>query len=436
MSETLTTLDGLLKDKYRPKIVDLLNNDNPLIKRFEKDTEQYGADGRKIVYPAHLERNQGAGYIGEGDNLPSPGSMGWAQWNMNYFYGYGRLQLTEQTIKASKSNQGAFVRAMASAMDDCVKSLTRIRNINLFGFGVGILARVNGAHADSATTISLKHRGGIAGHADVAAVGGATLIPKNAYIAFVRNATPSSATDSNIIAVGKVSSVGATYATVVLSAAVGAALNDNDMVVLAPAGADIATKSSVNKVPMGLLGMVDDGTNVTTYHGISRSTYDQLKSSVITVNGDFDLDLLQRLHDAADEKAGGLFSHHIAHHSVKREYLKQMVAFRRYNDEAAMKSDGGFKQSGKTLTYAELPFESHRACPYSTIFGVDFKSAVRFVECEGEWSEENGAILKYVNGYDKWEAFFRVFEEFHIDRPDQCGRIDNIKATVDVLPVE
>jgi len=57
-------------------------------------------------------------------------------------------------------------------------------------------------------------------------------------------------------------------------------------------------------------------------------------------------------------------------------------------------------------------------------------SVVRYVHVKGEWADEDGAILRNVANYDKWEAFYRIFDELHTDRPNECFRLDGITATV------
>lgn len=432
MGLDLTAFDAVLKDDYRPVIISLLNKKTRLLDLFTKNTDVDQSDGRQKVYPIHTGRNEGVGSVSEGNNVPTAGNEETGQVKVPYKYTYGRIQLTAQTIKASKTSKGAFKSAMKLEMNNMVTNLAKLRNRQLWGHGVGILARVDGQQT-TATTVNLKSPLGYTG-----TVNGCRFLRKNMWIAFITTGTLTSKTDSDIQCVKKVSSISSDGKTVTLTAATGVTLEDGDFVVLAPAGGDTTVQSSVNKEPMGLTGIVDDGTYLGTLHNIARATYDQYNSSVISLNGSFSIDALQRGYDLADEKAGGEISHLLAHHSVRREYLKQLQLIKRYTNEMAMKPDGGFKGGGIStdIEFSEKPMIAERMAPYGTIFGIDKSDCVRFVNCEGEWADDDGSVLGRVLNVDSYEGRFRIFENYHNDRPDKCFRIDGVTATVDVTPVE
>lgn len=433
MGLDLSAYDSMLKDDYGPKVVSLINKRVKLLDMFTKNGDtSLAADGRQVLYPIHTSRNTGAGAVGENKTLPVAGNQGTSQVKIPYRYNYGRIQLTTQTIKASKTNKGAFKKAMEFEMKGMVNDLARQRNRQLWGFGVGILCRVN-AGQGSGTTINVKDPYGVTG-----TVGAARLIQLGDNIVFVRNATPTSATDSDIVgSTGSrtVSSIASDFSSVTFDAATGATLNDNDMFVLSPGDSD--TQSSVNKETMGLLGIVDDGTYVGTLFNITRSSTLQYKSTVLTLNGDLSFDVLQRLEDLCDEKGGPINQWH-SHHSVRREYIKLLIVAKRFVGDQNMNPDAGIAGAALTdkLTFNEKPWKADRMAPYGTIFGIDSSNAVRYVNCEGEWADDDGTILLRIVDKDVYEGRFRVFDNFHIERPDTCGRIDGVNATVDVTAAE
>lgn len=431
----LSAFDPVLKDFYGPALVSLINKDVKLLKLFTKDGDvSMAADGRQVVYPVHVSRNTGAGAIGENKTLPAAGNQGYALLKASYRYNYGRLQLTAQTIKASKTNKGAFKQAMTAEMEGIKDDVARQRNRQLFGFGTGILCRVSGNQA-SGTTITVKDPYGVAG-----TVNPARLIQVGDYIAFVRNATPANATDSDIVGssnIVTVSSISSDGTQITFSSATGATLNDNDMLILSPA--NTSGESSVNKEPMGLLGIVDDGTYLTTLHNISRTTYPQFKSFVLALNGDLTFDALQRGDDAADEKGGGGVTHLVSHHSVRRVYINQTIVNKRFVGDQNMKPDAGWAGAALKMddvTFNEHPWLSERMCPYGTIFGISAPTNKRFVNCEGEWADDSGSSILFSTTKDIYEARFRIFDQFHNDRPDRCFRIDGVNASVDAVLAE
>lgn len=432
--QNLTNFAQMLQEDYRPKVISVINNKTLLLNDiFSKLGDgEVDAEGKYLTYPVRYNHNQGVGSIGESKNLPTPGNTDTATVQINYRYTYGRFQLSAQTIKASKTKKASFRRAMTDSMKDLTESINRLRNRQLFGFGVGILARVSGSHTTGVTTITLKNSYGVSTNGTT---GGNRLIMPGSYVAFVRNATPTSATDSDIIDVGLVSSRSADGTQIVLSGATAADLNDNDMVILAPAGGDLETESSVNREPMGLLGIFDDGTYVSTLHGVSRTTVTKYNTGVVNVNGPLALRHLRIASDLADERGGGAITHRIAHHSVVAEYEALLLASKRYVNSAALTPDGGIKGAGieVDLEFDEKPFKKERLCPYGTIFGVDKSECLRAVNCEGEWSDETGEIFNRVANKDDFYAVWRIYDNFHNDRPDKGFVMRGIQSTPTVV---
>ena len=428
----LTAYDSMFKDFYGPKVISLINKKTKLQESFTKNGDSDMSDGRQVMYPIHTARNVGAGAVGENKILPVAGNQVTATVKIGYKYNYGRIQLTMQTIKASKTNKGAFKKSLEFEMKGLINDLARQRNRQLWGFGVGILARVNGEQTTSAT-INIKDPYGVDG-----TVGAGRLLQVDDVVVFVRSATPTTATDSDIVGsttTSVVSSVDLTAGTVTFDAVTGATLNDDDMIILAP-GATTG-ESSLNREVMGLLGIVDDGTYVGTLFNIVRSTTTQYKSTVIAHNSDLTFRVLQRAEDAADEK-GGAINQWWSHHSVRAEYIAALVVGKRFVGDQNMKPDAGIAGAGltKDVAFNEHPWKVDRMCPYGMIFGLDTSNNVRYVNQEGQWAEDDGSVLGRVLNKDVYEGRYRIFDNFHNERPDSCVRIDGVNATVDVIAAE
>lgn len=443
MALDLSAFNAALKDDYGPAIIKLLNNKTKTLDRFKKNNDAgLRVGGRAVVYPLHLGRNPAVGAVGENKTLPAAQNQVTASVTIPYKYNYGRIQLSTQTIKQSMTNQAAFIKAMELEMKNIVLDLARDRNRQLYGYGVGTLCLVSGSNA-AGLTINIKAPGGVAYPGGVSTGAGRLLLP-NQWVAFVRSATPTSATDSDIVAtatVRQVSSVSADGTQVTFTATTGATLNDGDLIVNAPAG--VTTECAINRECMGLLGLVDDGTYLTTLFGVSRTTYPQYKSTVIGVNGSLTLDVIQRGIDLQDQKGGDLSkSRFFCEHSVRREYLNLLQSPKRYVGEATMSPDGGFKggalgnDSASEITYAERPWTVERMAPIGMLFSVDETYNSRYLVTEGEWADEDDSILGRVLNTDAYEGRYRIFDNFANDRPDTCVRWDNITCTYDYTPVE
>jgi len=203
----------------------------------------------------------------------------------------------------------------------------------------------------------------------------------------------------------------------------------NDKIVIAQS----ATQNSFNKEPEGILAGVDDGTYVAVYHGLSRTTYPVLKSYVKTGVAALSLDAIQQPIDAVNIKVGKNVDLFACEHAVRRAYLQLLQADRRYTGADLMRPDGGTsaakKPTGKTITYGDIPFLVDRDCPYGMLFGLNKGSWVRYVEEKGTWADTEGHVLKWVDGFDAYTAFYYLLENYHNMFPARSFRLEGITVT-------
>lgn len=432
MAQGLTNYDAMLKEDYRPVIISTINNRSNLRKLFKK-AAQFEAGGRRVVYPIHYGRNVGVGAVSENNTLPSAGNQSQVEKRVTFKRWYGRIQLSGPVMEDSRKDKFAFAKAVTHEMNGLTKDVSRFENRALFGTGIGILCRVSGSNGAN-TVINIKDPGGVSG-----GVGAGRYLQPNDVVAVVRNATPANATDADILIVRTVSSVSDDGSQVTFSATTGQTLNDNDMIVLAPAGASVTTQSSVNKEPEGILAGIDDGSFVNSYQNINRTTIPQYKSGVISLNGDISFDVLQQLEDLVAEKSDEGLQVLLSHQSVRREYLAKMYEMKRFTNEGGKAADAGW--AGGATGENNPKWNGHewiadRMCPYGTIFGINKEFLVWYPVIEGDWADVDGTILMRVDDVDAYEARFRVFGNFTVDRPDACGRIDGVNATVRYVAAE
>jgi len=423
--QTLTGFDAALKDVYGPRIEEQLSIANVLTDWIDtNDAAEW--TGRRVVYPIHVGRNEGVGANAEGEPLPDATHQDFASVAIPERYNYGRIQLTMQAIKSSTTNKGAFARAMENEMTGLVRDLGNDRERQSFGAGSGVLC-LAAAAATNVATLSIDSPFGVTPTTN----GGRFIKPGHSYIAI------DPATDTVIEDTFTVTTAWTDPDILTMTAAV--TITNNARIVhwssptLDPGG----IFSPLGHEVTGLLGLIDNGTYVRTLHGIDRVVWPIFRSTVFAGAGALSLDLIQRGVDAIDELGGGNFGQNgvmFCHHSVRREYLKLLQADRRYTGADLGKPDGGTRNAavGKAgiITYGDRPMLTAKHCPYGTLFGFLKDSIVRYVHVKGEWADEDGAILARITGYDIYEAYYRIFDELHTDRPNDGFRIDGITATL------
>jgi len=420
----LSAFDAVLKNNYEKTVIELLNPKIRALKLFGRETGTWV--GRRVEYPLNVSRNQGTMATAENGALPTAGAQGYASHQIPIRYQHGRIQLSIQVIKASQSSKGAFKRAMDQEMKGLVRDLSTDRNRQMFGWGKGILALVNG-DPGTGTTLTVDSPGGVAG-----AVNGCRFLQVGMNIAFINPAT-------GAIRAGGARTITAlpTNLTATIAAA-DAAVEDNDWVVRAAGPTStVVGDTAYDKEPMGLLGLVDDSTYLTTLHNISRTTYPIFGSHVIASVGALSADILQRGIDIAEQRGQGSVDYMLCHHSVRRAYLALMEGDRRYIGVNIMKPNAGTVAAKLgELTFGEIPMIVDKDAPYGMLFGVDSSSFMRWIECEGEWADDDGTILLRIAGVDAYEGRYRIFDNYSVDEPASCFRLDGITANVVAIHID
>jgi hypothetical protein len=422
------TFDDVLKVVYGPGIAELIQTKTKALDMFtEGDSSAWG--GKYVEYPVNVQRSEGAGYASEGGLLPSAGREKFADMRIPCRFQYGRLTLTAQVMKQSQGNKNAFASAMEREMASVVKTMAADRGRAILHDGKGVLALVNGT-GSATVTQTLDAPGGVAG-----SVNGARFIRPGMIVGAINPATQ----DVRASTVATIVSVAANGNQVTLDSA--KTWTDNDFIVrYTTTGATSVTDTSYGKEIMGLLGLVDDGTYVSTLHNINRTTYPMFSSKVISSVGALSADVIQRAFDVADEVGDGEISDLLMHHSVRRAYLALMESDRRYMSGDLSKPDAGTVAAKKgKLAFGGIPITEDKYCPYGIIFAIDNSGFKRWTLVNGEWADDDGAVLARVgtgsSASDAFEAHYRLWDNFSNDFPNRSARLDSVTATVVVVAV-
>jgi hypothetical protein len=310
----LTSWDPVFKDDYtNTRIINSLNEENQMQSFMTTDISSDGWQGRQKIVPVKVGRNWSIGSIPTKGALPPSGRSSWVDFKIPMRNVYGRVGFEEWVILQSRNGKGAWANVVDQEMEGMVDDMAFRRNVIAWLAGTGILALVNGAHA-ATTTLTVKAPGNVAG----------TTMP-NRYLQGDSNsgmfvAILDSATQA-VKATGTITASNANGNDVTLDTAITAA--DGDFVVMAQSAAG----NSYNAEPEGILAGIDDGTYVSTYHNVSRTTFPIMKSYVTTGVGPLSLDAIQQPLDVLNITvgAGAKGTKGVdflgCEHAVRRSYL-------------------------------------------------------------------------------------------------------------------
>jgi len=429
-----TAYDAVLKDWYEGTIRDQIVTRAKMYRRFQdKDANQWG--GRQVTYPIRTARNQGIGAYAESGAFPTPGRNSYTSVSIPMRYVGGRIRLTSQAMKHSASSKGAFAAAYQQEQDGLVEGFVNEFGRMVWSDGRGVLALVS--VDTTTTTLNVDSPGGAAG-----AINGTRFLNVGELITFVAPLTGAlvASADETIVAVA---STGLTATT---GSTLASAIADNDYVVRANVAAvSDVSGTSYAKEPMGLRGLVDDGTYVATLHGVNRTTYPIFASTLIgsasAPVGALSADVIQRGLDVAEQRGGGNIDLFACHHAVRRAYLQLMDDGRRYAGGDLMNPDAGTRAAkGRNMTFGGIEIEVDKYADYNVFYGLDTSTLVRFVEVPGEWINDDGAILRPVGVgatfTDEWEAAYRIWQNFHNEYPNKSFKLEGVTATTVVVHVD
>ena len=427
MPQTLSSFDAVLKEFYEDMAVSQIENKTRLLNSFN-EVDGPTVDGRRVVFPMHIGRNVGVMSSVEGATLTTSGRQAHVDVHIPLRKTVGRINLTKDVIDASRSNKGAYKRAMATEMDGLVRDISDYRNEMLCGYGTGVIGRVSGNPAANATAITVDRPGGFAGTTNPN-----RFFQANMVIAGIRAGA--------VVANGAVTIVsteeGGGYDSITLAANTADFADDDDFVRAATTTVTLVSDTDWQNPVMGLFGLVDDGTFVQTLHGVNRTTYPVFRSFVLASVGALSLDAIQRALDAAEMKGQGTINEMWCEHGVRRAYLTLLEADRRYTSEKLQAPDGGTKAAkGADITFGGIPFRTERDFPYGFVVGVDRDELERYVNVRGQWEDTDGRILDRAANTHDFTALWYMRDNFSIGRPNACFRMDGITTTALAVHVD
>ena len=248
-------IEAILKEKWvTEEIQRQYARDRVLLALLEKGTKQ--VDGLEAVFTMRLAPNASTGARGEMDDLPDAGRQTMKKCRIPLSYWYTVCAFSGQAIKASNNSATSLAKIIADEMQNAVEDHKRVENAYLYGDGSGALAQVISKSSNTLTVSNWSNLFTPGRKLESSATKAGTTLAMSAT---------------------EIVSVNRTAMTVTVADATGAV---GETTTGAGDGHYIFLKGTRGNANMGLMGICDDGTFVTTFQGLSRSDYPQLKAKV------------------------------------------------------------------------------------------------------------------------------------------------------------
>lgn len=374
---SLSTLSNILKDFYLPPVVEQLNNKVLLFKRLDKSNQELV--GNQAVVPLHTVRSGGIGPAGDGVALPAAGSQGYAKAVYDIKPQYGRIRVTGLAMEKTSKEAGAFLQALKGEIDGIRQDLQRDMARQAYGDGTGLIAQCGTTTAS--TTVTLASKESLRkGHIYIGMVVDIGTAADARAIATGRNVTDVSISGTTITIDGAVVTTSASH----FVSRSGAALATTGGAV---AAGEINGLSNLVSAAAATVGGINEATAGNGYWANQRDT----ATSTLTSDA-----LVQNMNQV--NLQGGELSAMISSYGLQRKLFGLLQSQVRYVEP--MKIEGGFK----TLEFNGQPFIADRDAPFGKIFLLDERFLKVFANRDWHWLDEDGHILKWVTGFDAWEA--------------------------------
>lgn len=412
-TQTLTNFDAILKNVYRGPIVEQLNQESYAIDQFERvAANDMGAfSGRSVIFPIHTARNRGRAAITDGGTLPTAGSQSYVDGTVSIRYFTQGIELSDQVIKQSETNEGAFVRALTSEIEGAATDLRKDINRQIYGTGNGVLSPITGTQGSGTlTSIAVDSTQYIAPGDTVDLVSSAGAVLGTAAVSAVSTTgTAATSTQGN----GTIT---------IASTVVGSALT----------GGSVCLSGSYNAESDGFRNIT---ATTGTVHNISASTVPVWKGSEVapataytgTISEDLFIQLSQKIRQTA-AKSPDVF---LTTLGIQRRLANTYTSQKRWNDAKSLAMDGGYSAIMVAAGNNPIPVIADVDAPTGFAFGLR-KDSFAWTELQKpDWlsaPDGKGSILTLKAGASgtrsaTWQAWMGWYAALACTARNQNGRI-------------
>lgn len=373
---TMTTAQQALKLFYLPGLQYQLNNSTPILSVLEKDSTSVSGD--QIIMALRYGRTGGIGNRLDDGNLPTPNSRktkqaSWATKNI-----FARIMLTDKTMRASRSNQGAFVSLLEADLEDAMTDAKDNLSRQVFGNGTGKLATCTAGTNVATITVDSTQYFSEGMLVDVCDAAGVVL---------------TNGTEREITVVDDVAKTITVAGTANIT----------------PTGTSIITVSGSYGLELTGLGSVFTVDN--TLYNVNRAQNKWFNPTTLAVSGEISEVKIQQGTDDVERKAGGNIDFYATSYGVRRAYQSLLLATKQIVEP--MKLVGGWS----VLSYNGKPFTTDKYAPASTLYGLDLSTWKSYEMMDFDWLDEDGAVLSRVAGKAAWEATLAKYSDLGCNKP-------------------
>lgn len=379
---TTQSADNVLKSYYLPAVTDQLNKSvNPFLAQIKKTTSDvWGRDVRKAV---RIGINGGIGAGTETGPLPTAQGNRYAQFVSTLKNLYGTIEISDKAIRASQSNEGAFVNLLNDEMQSLVESASYNFGRMLFGDGTGLLASTAKSEGNVYTCDSV-----------VNLVEGMSIDICLGMTAYVNGKV--------ITAVDRAAN------TITVEGASFAVSESNK--------GKIYLHNCQNMEITGLKALFDG----TSLYGLTKSENAWMNPYNVEKVGNISESVIQKAIDSVEQATGSKINFIVTTPGVRRALFNELSQYRHID---TMELEGGFK----AISFNGIPIVTDRFCQEGTMYLLNTEDFGLHQLCDWQWLEgEDGKVLKQLADKPVFRATLVKYAELMCYRPAGQARLTGI----------
>lgn len=392
-TSTLTTAANVVKRVYGKGVSTQQNLKHRAVDEIAKSMKKYTAGGSGFFGAVRDYGNESVGAINESEQFRTADSENYLQYKVSPKVLVGSLEFSGLLSQAADSDEESFAAAVVDLVETTRERMLKDYNRQFYGLGNGLLASPTGATASTVTSFT---------------VDSAQYLRKNMIIDIFNGATKT--VDSlRIDDIDKASNI------VYFATSIGAALNATSAMVKENVRDSAATDG---KECMGLRGIIDDSTDLTTFEDISASANRIWRGVRISASGtNLTSDLIQRLLDDVFVLGGEMPDTLITHQKQRRRYLDLVVPQKRFQDD---NMDAGFQK----LSFNGIELWLDQDCQVDTLYAIKKSMIEKFEVAPLSMGNYDGSdqFLRTSN-YDIFQAYWRMYTNFGTEKRNAHGKI-------------
>jgi hypothetical protein len=394
-----TSVAGVLKRVYG-KLTDQQNLKHKAIDQIGKAAANHAPGGDGWYGAINDEGNESVGAINEAEQFRTIDSESYQQFLVRPKVLVAPIQFTGLISAKTEKDDFAFASAVVDGLEKAKERLLKDENRQFFGLGRGLLGSPNGTVSSAATSFSVDSAQYFRANMviDICTAGSSTEVISSLRIADV----------------DKVNNV------LYFSASIGASLTVANEIVKENIR---ASEPSDGKEMMGLRGIVDDGSDLTTFENISAlDTRIWQARRINASSANLTSDLLQRLLDDTEILGGVAPDMIVMHNKQRRKYLDIVVPQKRYNDQNL---DAGHSK----ISFNGIDVFLDEDCQEATVYALSKKHIQKY-ELKGlHMGNHDGSdtYLRQAN-FDVFQAYWRHYCNFGTDKRNAHGKIVSLAS--------